>query len=215
MAINNFSSLKDAVQNWTADSSTSFSNRLNDFVRLGEERIFFGSSNPLRSRPVRVRDMETSADIAITSGTGPLPDRYLEFRRLYWDADPRITLEFIPPRRFHGLTDVNESGEPRFFTIEANTILLAPSASGTVKSVHFQRFNYLSADDDTNALLTDKPAIYLYAALIEAWGYKRNNDRVNDALQRYIAASSGAGLSDLRARYTGSSLNPHIESGIA
>ena len=69
----------------------------------------------------------------------------------------------------------------------------------------------LAADSDKNALLTSMPALYFYGALVEAFGYIRNAERAGDALQRYVSASAGVGLTEQRGRVGGALLAPRIE----
>lgn len=214
MAISNRGELKAAVQDWATDHSTALQNKLDDFVRLAEQRIYYGAGEPLKSEPVRSRDMEQTADVAVTSGVGALPARFLQARRLYWDDDPRRTLRYRAPRQFATDVRVNSSDTPCIFTIEGGSLLVAPTGTGTAKLWFYQRFEYLSDDNDANALLTNTPALHLFATLIEAFNYKRAEGRALDALQRYISAASGLGLTEQRGRLAGP-LAPHIDASIA
>ncbi len=214
MTISDFGGLKAAVQSWAARSDTPFVNRIPEFVCLAEQRIFFGAGEPLESAPVRTRDMETAADVAVTSGIGALPARFLQARRLYWEAAPRRALSYLPPRRFAIRSEAAEAGSPCLFTIEGNSLLVAPKGTGTAKLWYFRRFDPLTVDSDSNALLTGTPALYLYGSLVEAFGYIRNAERAGDALQRYVSASGGVGLSEQRGRVGGALLAPRLERAV-
>lgn len=211
MTISDFGSLKAAVQSWTARSDTPFVNRIPEFVRLAEQRIFFGAGDPFRSEPVRTRDMETAADVTVTSGIGALPAHFLQARRLHWEAEPPRALPYLPSRRFAVRSEAAETGPPCHFTIEGNSLLVAPRGTGTAKLWYFRQFEPLVADSDQNALLTSMPALYLYGALVEAFGYIRNAEQAGDALQRYVSASAGVGLTEQRGRVGGAMLAPRIE----
>ena len=89
MTISTYSDLKAAIGNWTARATnTAFALRIPEFIAMAETRIFYGQDQPFETAPVRVRDMETAADITVTSGSGVLPERWLEFKRLYWSYNP-------------------------------------------------------------------------------------------------------------------------------
>ena len=222
MSISNFGDLRTEVQEWTTDSSTTFTNRFPTFVSLAEDRIYLGVSEPReqRSPAIRTRAMETAADVAVMSGSGALPTDFLEARRLYWDDDPDRELRYVPPRTFHVLPGrrfvvPTEALTPIDFTIEGNTLLVSPATTGTVKLWYYQRFPALVNDADTNTLLTDAPTLFLMATLAEAYTFKRDAQQFAQSLGRYQSVANGLNDSERRGRYRGAALQPRVIGGIA
>ena len=159
MAIDTYATLKTALANWLKrDDLTS---RIPEFVAMAEDKIGF---------ELRVRAMETSADIAITSGTqtAALPTRFLQQQRLYMSAT-RKDLTFLARDDFWTRQAVNESGQPTVYTIEGENFVFAPSpdAAYTAKCLFYQKFAALSADADTNWILTSARGLLLYGALVQ------------------------------------------------
>ena len=64
MAISTYTELQSAVANWLARSD--LTSRITEFIALAESRIHYGSAHPVMpSRPLRIRTMETRADLVI------------------------------------------------------------------------------------------------------------------------------------------------------
>ena len=59
------------------------------------------------------------------------------------------------------------SGQPAFYSIENGQLRLSPSPNGSENLVlrYYAKLDDLSADDDTNVILTNFPGIYVYGAL--------------------------------------------------
>lgn len=65
MAITTYAELVTAIQTYTADNSTATTAQIDDWIRLAEFRIFYGSGDPIMSRPLRHRLMETSTQLTV------------------------------------------------------------------------------------------------------------------------------------------------------
>lgn len=210
MSIANLSDLKAAIGNWTARTNNAqFNLRVPEFITLAETRIFYGGQEPSRTEPVRVRDMEVSANVVITTGAGTIPDvaagLFLEFKRLYWSYSPDYRLDYVSPREFHAMDDRGLS-LPNRVTIEGGQVLVRPAGTGTLKTVYWRRYAPLLLATDTNWLLTNAPAVYLQAALVEAWGYIRNPDAMQMALAAYKSAAEGVTEQAKSSRLSGETL---------
>jgi hypothetical protein len=161
MSITTYAELKTAVANWLARADQT--DRIPEFVALCEDRI-------AQDTRIRIRAMETSSDITINAQTEALPTGFLQLRRLYLNSDPIADLPFCAPGLFWTRYGVNESGSPEFFTIEGDDLVFAPTPTTAVtgKLLYYKRFTALSADNDTNWLLTNARGLYLYGTLLEA-----------------------------------------------
>jgi hypothetical protein len=199
--------LKTAVANWCARSNNvAFKARIPEFISMAETRMMFGTETPLEIKPVRVADMEVTADLVVTNGTATLPANLLELKRFYWPSSPGRRLEYISPRQFFGGADYGTSS-PWRYTIEGNTLTVAPGGgSNVIKATYWQRYAPLVADADTNWLLINAPAVYLQGALIEAWGYLQAMDQQQAAVAAYKTAAEGLTAQAARAARSGETL---------
>lgn len=239
MALSNFGELKTAIQDWCDREDDTFVNRIPDFVELAEQRIFLGGDEPLKSDPLRIRDMDATADITVTLGStleelddlgalddlpfsldtpetnagyGSLPSGFIDASRLYWDADPDRELEFVSRREFHTSYEAETSGTPCIYTIEGAFIIVAPGSTGTIRMLYTKRFDALSTDSDTNAIFDDAPGIYLHASLVEAFGFMRNPEAVQSHLARFISLVGGYNGTHRNSRFSGQTLQPRARS---
>lgn len=172
MTIATYSDLKTAIQNHYARSDSTFTNRLDDFIDLAEDRIHYGDLGRYPSEPLRVLGIETTGDLTINAQSVAQPTGFLSARRLYLNTDPKADLEFLPPDRFWA-TDVaadSGSGKPICFTIEGSNFVFGPTpdATYTGKLLYHKKLDALSDSSTTNWLLTNSPGTYLYACLLEA-----------------------------------------------
>lgn len=160
MSIDNYGELKTAVANWLKrDDLTS---RIPEFIAGAEDRIAID---------LRIRAMETTADLTVSSQTVALPTGFLAQRRLYLDTSTdRKRLDFYPPADFWMRRASSETGTPVIYTVEGDNIVFGPTpdATYTGKILYYQRFTALSGDSDTNWLLSNQQFLLLYGALIEA-----------------------------------------------
>lgn len=159
MAITTYAELKTAVANWLNRSD--LTTRIPEFISMAEDRC---------AQSLRIRAMETSSDLTVNAQTVALPTRYLETRRLYIDGNPVQRLRYMDPKDFWERWASTRSGKPLFYTIEGENYVFGPTpdATYTGKCLFYQRLAALSADEDTNWLLTNARGLLLYGALLES-----------------------------------------------
>lgn len=168
MTIATYSQLVGAVGNWLHRADLTAT--IPDFVAIGESRI---------NRLLRVRTMETSATLATTAGTREvaLPTGFLQARRLYVDGGVPTVLEYIAPADYWKRYLSTDSGTPKVYTIEGDNFLFGPVPDGTnIICLYYQRPSALSSS--VNSIFTDNPELYLYASLVAAEPYMKNDKRV-------------------------------------
>ena len=206
MAISTFAELKTALANFSDRSD--LTSRLGEFVALAETRIFYGSQEaPFVSDPLRIRAMETSTDLTISSQTVALPTRYLGLRRQYISGDNGLKINMVSPDAFWGNhAGSTDSGRPFEYTIEGEYFVFGPSpdATYTGKLLYWQKFAALSADGDTNWLLTNAPGAYLQGALIELYAYLKAGDDKADAHKAFAGVINALNMADKSDRFAGS-----------
>ena len=199
MAISDFGELKSAIANWLERSD--LTDRIPEFVSLAEDRI-------AQDTRLRIRAMETATDLTISSQTTALPTGFIEARRLYIDGTPRRRVEFLTPENFWIRHLANQAGTPKFFTIEGDDLVVgpAPDSSKTGKLLYFKRFDALSADTDTNWLLSNARGVLLYGALVESAPFLGDDPRILTWASLYDDIAEKVDRANRRDRYSGAPL---------
>ena len=155
MAITNYTGLQAAVANWM--NRGDLAAVVPDFIALAESRI---------ATDLRVRRLIATLTMNTVAGQSlALPAGWLEFKSLRWNGRP---LDFLTPEQAAGQFSQAFTGEPRYYTLEADRLVFGPAPDGVYPIVasYYKQLDPL-ATTDTNWLLTSKPNLYLYAALAE------------------------------------------------
>jgi hypothetical protein len=160
--ITTYGELKTAIANWLDDDN--LTSRIPEFISLCEDRI---------AQNIRIRLMETSADLTINAQEVSLPTGYLGHRRLYLSGNPVRMLNYETPDNFWQSYMSTDTAKPVAFTVEGDNFVFgpAPDTTYTGKILYYKRLTAFSDDADTNTLLTTARGLYLYGSLIEAATY--------------------------------------------
>lgn len=207
MSITTNAELKTAIASWLARSD--LTTYLQDFITLGTQRIYYGSENPqYPSEPLRIRAMETNVDITIDAETEALPTRFLGVRNFYLNTNPKTPLDPVTPETRVNTYAGSTTGKPLVYSIEADNFVFgpAPDATYTGKLLYYQKPADLSADADTNTVLTSFPGLYLYSALLEAMLFIRNDGRLPLCWSLFQAAANAAQGANVLDRYSSGQL---------
>ena len=196
MSIANFGDLKTAIGTNYLNRSD-LSSYIPDFVTLAESRIFYGSGDPYASAPLRVPAMQTNATGTIASNAIAFPTRFLEIIRLAaYTGSNGWTLDYLAPSK---LAEAQNSAMlPTKYTYLNNQIQTAGTGAATYSLDYYQAFASLSADADTNWLLTTAPQVYLFAALMEAAPFIQDQTQITAWFGLYKSAISSLNLSTNR-----------------
>ena len=168
MSISSYAELQTAVQSWLHRSD--LSSVTPDLILLGELRIF---------REVRCRVMETSLSDTIASGVIAVPSDYLDLKFAYIDATPVSKLDRASASQIyeqHPLRSPN--GKPTMIAREGTNFIFGPypDSAYDVKGIYYAK--PVSIQTSANALFTEYPDLYLFAALSEAAPYIQDDPRV-------------------------------------
>lgn len=176
MSFSNFGDLKTAIATWLNRSD--LVGYIPDFVRLAEQRIYYGGDAPLSTPALRVPALQTTATGTISSGTIALPTRFIELIRIVPAAGGTtyLPLEYLTPVQFTRYA--NDSDTPTKYTIKNGAIYTAGTGSASYTLDYYQSLALLSADADTNWILENAPSVYLYAALLEAAPFLVDDQRI-------------------------------------
>lgn len=165
MAIGTNAELKTAVASWLHRSD--LTSEIPDFIALCESDL---------RRDLRVREMEQSTSVALTSTTLAIPSGFIEARKITLND---IELDYVEPGYFQTISD-----DTTYNYTTQGTNFVFQTSSGTVKVDYYGAFTALSAAGDTNWLLTTHPDCYLFGALSWACAYTQDDPLKYRALYR-------------------------------
>ena len=192
MSIETYAELKTAVASWL--NRTDLTSQIPDFIRLAEQRIYYGSDAPYQSAPLRIPAMEANTTGSITAGTIAFPTRFLEPISLAvtsgnttWDMD------YVTPKQYR--LKSNDACPPSFYTYRNGAIYTAGTGAADYDLDYYESFALLSADADTNWILENSPGLLLYGALVESAPFLRDDDRVGSWFGMFKAALSAVNRS--------------------
>ena len=197
--IDSYQTLQNAVGDYLARSD--LSQFLPNFVQSAENKIY----------RINIRDMETAFTDTVASGVIALPTRYNALKIMYINASPitkltRLTLEQLYQRYPVRTT----TGTPIYFAEEAGNFVFGPAASNVdIAGTYFRRYEPLRTTDP-NWYITNAPEVLLYASLLEAEPFMRDEQGLLDpriALWRtaLIDAQNSIKTSERIAAYSGGS----------
>jgi len=215
MALAQYSDLKTAIQNWSTLTSTTYTDRVDEIILLCEQRIAYGD-DAIGAEPLRVRAMESTSDLTITTQTTALPTGFLYSRGLYINTNNKVDLEYMVPDRFWSSRAGAQTtaGEPEIYTIEGENIIVAPSpdATYTAKLLAYLKLTGLSTGNTTNWVILNAPSIYLYGCLLEQAIFDNNDMEIKKQASLFTGAINAVNKQDKKARYSGSPLSVRVDS---
>lgn len=101
------------------------------------------------------------------------PTDLLSIRDAQINTDPTTTLTYLTPADMTFKFPSSITGTPSHYSLHGDEFQFKPVPSGdmTLELSYVKRYAALSADSDTNWLLTNHPMAYVYAALVAASAY--------------------------------------------
>ena len=165
MAIGTYGELKTAVANWL--HRTDLTDRIPEFVALCESDL---------RRDLRLREMEDSTSVALTSTELAIPAGFIEARRVMVDD---VVHDYMLPGQFNPLRE-----ETTYQYTVKGTNFVFQVASGTAKVDFYKAFTALADAADTNWALTTHPDVYLFGSLAWAQTYIGADPSLQRALYR-------------------------------
>jgi len=198
MALDNYSNLKAAVQDWSHRNDVA--SRMDDFILIAEQEIYNNRVEPL---DVREQEVLLSVDTNADSRFLALPTGYTQMRRILIDDKQtdanQFELTFYPPEV---LPRSSRSGMPRFFTvtdqIEFDKI---PDQIYNIELQYLAKTLPLSAANPTNDILTNYPTIYLAGCLWALFSWAKDGESAQSAYRDFIQAIQGANLANQQGSY--------------
>ncbi len=158
--------LRSDVSSWLAEDVSTVIDAL---IRNCEAEI---------RRKVRVRDMELTTTLDCSNRSTALPDRFLSLRSLSKQHDYDRRLEYMTPEKIREGNGWNDTDGPTAYTIEGDNLILAPAPTTTITLdiVYLRAYAALSADTDTNWVMTNAYDVYLWGTLMQAAIYLEDQE---------------------------------------
>lgn len=188
MALSNYGELKTAIANRLSRSNMTAD--IPDFITIARAKMVLGDyGNGIPA--VRMDTMLTTETVTLSAGAyalSGLSGTYLERKSLYLSNSDEDTMSFMPIARFNRLGSKTQSGTPQFYTIENNTLKVAPYSDDSVVFTYYAEPAAMSGDSDADVFLTKAPHAYLYGALVEAYSHIRQAQYAQNYLAQFRSA---------------------------
>lgn len=175
--ISTYATLKTALANWSERSD--LTDLLPDFVNYAHQEI---------GRTLRANVNLLTADVTISGESAAVPTRFRAMKRLYYDTTPRRLVKMTSPEGRADITaEFATSTYATHASVEGSLLFFGPvpSGGGTLKTLYYSTPATLSADADTNAVLTLYPFMYLYGALAELFRYIEDDAKADRYENRF------------------------------
>lgn len=190
MALTTIAELRTSIKDWAVRADLS-DTLIDDFVTLTESTLNYGEkdegSGAWLIRPLRVREMEDTETVTMTSGVGALPSDFLEAIKVKDPGDITRDIEYATPAWLDANFPTGQDGTyPAFYTI-IGTDLHCPI---DVSLTYYAKIPGLVANS-TNWLLTKAPNAYLYGGLMQ-WSIYSKNPEAAAGYRAMMATALGA-----------------------
>lgn len=157
---------------------------------------------------LRVEEMISSTTLTEAASI-TLPADFLAVSSVYIDTDPRRALS---PTSKQAMNSRHSNGSPSVYAIDGGTMYLSPepTTSETVALDYYARVAALSADADTNDVLTNYPDVYVYGTLTHHAALIRDPEAAAIWRTGYDAAIASANKNARSAKYSGAPLRVSV-----
>lgn len=182
---------------WTnAGISTAVASNM---ITLAEDRVY---------RELRVRQMEASTSVTITSGVVPVPSDMIEIKHAYVDSSPEQALQRKSPDWIYTkYPDRSGSGIPKFFAREGSNFIFGPyPASSYVVKLNYYARPTTAVNGTLTGIAASSPGLFLNAAMVEAEAYLGRDNRVALWESKYQQLKELVMKEDRNERFSGSPL---------
>lgn len=156
------------------------------------------------NRDLRILEMQAETTLAASAESVTLPDGCLEIVSMYIDSGGSRS-PLTPVTEMSQAVGHDSSGRPAFYAFHNGEITLMPVPDGSYTLVvrYYARLSDLSADADTNDVLTNYPDLYLYAALTHAAVWAQDQEAAGVYNSAYEQAKRLVQQKDVQRRLGG------------
>ncbi|MEL0015784.1 MAG: hypothetical protein VW715_11260 [Rhodospirillales bacterium] len=185
-----YDELKQAIQDYTENTETTFVNNLDTFIKNAEERI-------LKIAQLEVFRKNQSGTLTASNKYLAVPNDYLaSFSVCITNGSTKEFLLFKDVNFVQSFNPSGATGVPRYYAqFDIDNFILGPvpDSNYDVELHYFYRPNSLTAGagGDTTWLSTNASVALLYGSLIEAYTFmKGEGDLIQNYTQRFTEALS-------------------------
>lgn len=168
----NYTDLVSYISDYAARSDSATVGNVPLFIELSTAMFNHGQFD---FKPLRTREMLTTATLTPSSGSFSLPDDYLQFRTFTSDESIPRNLTPIAPDFATEQYAGYGAGLANNFTIIGSTVYLYPSSDTDVMLSYYAKIPDLSASNLSNWLLAKQPNAYLHAGLLQLAIYTKDD----------------------------------------
>jgi hypothetical protein len=177
MSLLSYSDLQTSVAAWThrADLTTI----IPDLITIGENKIF---------REVRCKAMEATLSGTIANGVVALPADYLALKFARIASTPVSQLTGASASKIYAKYPLRAShGKPVLIGREGSNFIFGPypDSTYTIAGIYYAKLTGIATS--VNALFTESPELYLFAALSEAGDYVENDKKLLKWTAKYTS----------------------------
>lgn len=195
MSITSYTTLKTAVFDFSGRDD--LSSKFDTIVEIAEDNIYNNDSQPLRTQ-----ELITTTTLTTVAGTNSLalPPGFISCLSILIN-DGGIKRELVNTAPT-SLQRNGESGLPCKYSI-TDTIIFdyVPDGAYDIELTYYARPSTLDATNNTNAILTAYPSIYLYACLASVGDLSGEDADAERFYQKMIRSIKGAIRSSRKLRY--------------
>jgi len=206
MSVTNYGELKSTIADFLNRSD--LTSVIPTFIDFAEAEF---------NRNLRVRQMVVRAEAPIDSRFSAVPADFVEAKDLVIvGTNPVQPLEFITQQEM--AQDRNATyttaAKPQYFTVVGSQFefMPTPDAEYSLEMSYFGKIDALTADSDTNWLLTDYPDLYLYTSLMHSAPYLKDDERTSVWAQLATKAREELLARDASSSFNGSTPKIKVRS---
>ena len=195
MAITNYGTLKAAIADFlNRDDLTAV---IPTFIDFAQDKI---------NRDLRTRQMVARATANIDSQYNAFPPNFLQVRDIRLNTNPVQALEYVSSEQQNQERSRNAtSGRPRLFSVigESFEVFPTPDTSYECEIAYYEKIPDMTADSDTNWLLTKSPELFVYGSLVHSAPYLKDEDKIVIWQTLYRDVFNSLTLEDEKSRFSG------------
>ena len=206
MSVTNYGELKSTIADFLNRSD--LTSVIPTFIDFAEAEF---------NRNLRVRQMVLRAEAQIDARFSAVPADFIEAKDLVIvTTNPVTPLEFITQQEMaqERNTTYTAAATPKYFSVVGSQFEFVPTPDQqySLEMSYFAKIDALSADTDTNWLLTDYPDIYLYTSLMHSAPYLKDDERIGVWAQLAAKAREELISRDASSSFNGSTPRIKIRS---
>ena len=161
------------------------------------------------NRQLRVPQMETELDIAVTQEATDLPLDFLALRSVYVEGSPDNPLRSMSPAGLRNLFQ-GRSGSPQAYPLENMRLVIGPVGDAALTMLYYAKLTPLTDNNPTNWLLRDYPDLYLHQSLAFLFQKTGDRERAADNLGFAMALIEQINAAGRKARWGAGPLTPAL-----